>query len=122
MLATTHIPTLLGLGCANALDQLALSVAGTSLIAFLSSLTSPKYTATQYALLSSLYQLSGKTLEGFSGFASRLAGYPLFFLYAAALSVPALLLLAWLARRGMSDEGLPLPSAAGPGGGVRGAA
>ncbi|HJS89655.1 MAG TPA: MFS transporter [Steroidobacteraceae bacterium] len=122
LLAMTHSPTLLGLGCANALDQLALSVAGTSLIAFLSSLTSPKYTATQYALLSSLYQLSGKGLEGFSGFGSRLAGYPLYFLCAAGLSVPVLLLLAWLARRGMSDEGLPVLSTAGAGGGVSGAA
>jgi len=122
VLATTHTPTLLGLGVVNALDNLALALGGTSMIAFLSSLTSASYTATQYALLSSLYQLSGKTLEGFSGFGTRLAGYPLYFLYAAALSVPVLLLLAWLARRGMSDEGLPVLSGAGPGGGAGSAA
>jgi PAT family beta-lactamase induction signal transducer AmpG len=122
VLATTHGPTLLGLGLANALDNLALSVAGTSLIAFLSSLTSPKYTATQYALLSSLYQLSGKGLEGFSGYGSRLAGYPLYFLCAAALSIPVLLLLAWLARRGLSDQGLPALSAADAGGALHGGA
>ncbi|MGA7538663.1 MAG: MFS transporter [Steroidobacteraceae bacterium] len=122
LLATTHTPTLLGLGIVNALDNLALALGGISMIAFLSSLTSAKYTATQYALLSSLYQLSGKALEGFSGFGSRLAGYPLYFLCAAALSVPVLLLLAWLARRGMSGAGLPVLSAAGAGSGARGAA
>lgn len=122
LLAVIHTPTLLGLGVANALDNLALAIGGTSMIAFLSSLTSPKYTATQYALLSSLYQLSGKGLEFFSGYGPRLAGYPLYFLCAAGLSIPVLLLLAGLARRGMSDEGLPVLSSSGPGGRVGGAA
>jgi len=107
LLATTHTPTLLGLGLANALDNLALAIQGTSLIAFLSSLTSSKYTATQYALFSSLYALPGKTLEGFSGFVSHATGFPLFFTYTASLSIPGLLLLFWLWRRGLGDKGLP---------------
>jgi MFS transporter, PAT family, beta-lactamase induction signal transducer AmpG len=107
LLATTHTPTLLGLGLANALDNLALAVQGTALLAFLSSLTSPKYTATQYALFSSLYALPGKTLEGFSGIISHFTGYPLFFVYTASLSVPGLLLLFWLWRRGSGGQGLP---------------
>ena len=72
---------------------------GTALIAFLSSLTSARYTATQYALFSSLYALPGKVLEGFSGFVVDAVGFPWFFLYTAALSLPGLLLLWWLARR-----------------------
>ena len=107
LLATTHTPTLLGLGLANALDNLALAVQGTALLAFLSSLTSPKYTATQYALFSSLYALPGKTLEGFSGIISHFTGYPLFFVYTASLSIPGLLLLGWLWRRGSGGHGLP---------------
>jgi len=107
LLATTHTPTLLGLGLANALDNLALVVQGTALLAFLSSLTSPKYTATQYALFSSLYSLPGKTLEGFSGIISHWTGYPLFFVYTASLSIPGLLLLFWLWRRGSGGKGLP---------------
>jgi MFS transporter, PAT family, beta-lactamase induction signal transducer AmpG len=106
LLATTHTPTLLGLGLANALDNLALAVQGTALLAFLSSLTSPKYTATQYALFSSLYALPGKTLEGFSGLVSHWTGYPLFFVYTASLSIPGLLLLFWLWRRGSGGKGL----------------
>lgn len=88
-----------GLSFIVGFDNLALGVHGTSLIAFMSSLTSPKYTATQYATLSSLYSLPGKLLMGTSGFAVDALGYGDFFLYTACLSVPGLLLLLWLSRR-----------------------
>ena len=97
-LATTDSATLLGLGLVNGLDNLALGIHGTALIAFLSTLTSPKYTATQYALFSSLYALPGKILEGTSGFVVLAIGFPAFFLYTASLSLPALALLYWLTR------------------------
>jgi MFS transporter, PAT family, beta-lactamase induction signal transducer AmpG len=115
ILATAHKPTLLGLGLVNGLDNLALAVHGTSLLAFLSGLTSPKYTATQYALFSSLYALPGKILEGMSGYVVDRIGYPTFFLYTASLSVPALLLLYFLTRRGLTPGGVvaAAPSAAG---------
>jgi PAT family beta-lactamase induction signal transducer AmpG len=80
---------------------------GTALIAFISSLTSPKYTATQYALFTSLYALLGKILEGFSGFVVDAIGYPNFFLYAASMSVPALLLLAVLRKRAVFTNPTP---------------
>ena len=115
LLATTHTPTLLGLGLANALDNLALAVQGTANIAFLSSLTSPKYTATQYALFSSLFALTGKILEGFSGFVAHATGWPAFFVYTASLSIPGLLLLLWLRRSGMTRQGVPALSPAGIG-------
>jgi PAT family beta-lactamase induction signal transducer AmpG len=97
-LATTHGPTVWGLGLANGLDNLALALHGTALIAFLSVLTSSRYTATQYALFSSLYALPGKLLEGTSGFVVERIGYPHFFLYTASLSIPALLLIFVLTR------------------------
>ncbi len=112
LLAITPAPTLLGLGFANSLDNLALSVQGVALITFLSGLTSAKYTATQYALFSSLYALPGKALEGTSGFVVDRIGYPEFFLYTASLSVPALLLLLWLWRRSAAGAGLAALSAA----------
>jgi PAT family beta-lactamase induction signal transducer AmpG len=108
LLARAEVPGLLGLGLVNGFDNLALAMHGTALIAFLSSLTSARYTATQYALFSSLYALPGKILEGFSGFVVDRLGYPGFFLYTASLSVPALLLLVWLARRG-PIRSQPLP-------------
>jgi PAT family beta-lactamase induction signal transducer AmpG len=103
LLATTDVPLLLGLGLVNGLDNLAQGVHGTALIAFLSGLTSARYTATQYALFSSLYAIFGKLLEGTSGFVVDAIGYPSFFVYTASLSIPGLLLLAWLSRRGLLD-------------------
>jgi PAT family beta-lactamase induction signal transducer AmpG len=90
--------TSLGLSFIVGFDNLALGVHGTALIAFMSSLTSAKYTATQYAVLSSLYSLPGKLLMGTSGFVVDALGYGDFFLYTALLSIPGLLLLMWLSR------------------------
>jgi MFS transporter, PAT family, beta-lactamase induction signal transducer AmpG len=100
-LATTSDANLTALGFINGLDNLAQAVHGTSLIAFLSSLTSPRYTATQYALFSSLYSMPAKLFfEGTSGFVVEAVGYPVFFSYTALLSIPGLLLIAYLVRRG----------------------
>ena len=49
---------------------------------------------------SSFYALPGKILEGFSGFVVDAIGYNAFFVYTASLSLPGLLLLYVLARRG----------------------
>ncbi|HTX24763.1 MAG TPA: MFS transporter [Steroidobacteraceae bacterium] len=98
-LAATHGQTLVGLAVANSLDNLAQAMKGTALIAFLSGLTSPRYTATQYALFSSVYALSGKVLEGTSGFVVDALGYSHFFVYTASLAIPGLLLVYWLTRR-----------------------
>lgn len=101
LLSAAAHPTLFWLGLVNAFDNLALAMHGTALIAFLSGLTSPRYTATQYALFTSFYALPAKILEGFSGRIVDHVGYPAFFVYTASLSIPGLLLLAWLVRRGV---------------------
>jgi len=93
-------PSVGGLALIISMDNVAIGVHGTALIAFLSTLTSASYTATQYAVLSSIYALPGKLLMGTSGIVVDRIGYPAFFLYTASLSLPALLLLALLWRRG----------------------
>jgi PAT family beta-lactamase induction signal transducer AmpG len=103
-LATVDAPIIVGLAFVNSFDNLAIAMHGTSLIAFLSSLTSPKYTATQYALFSSLYALPGKILEGMSGFVVDAIGYHAFFIYTASLSLPGLALLYVLSRRGLFQK------------------
>jgi PAT family beta-lactamase induction signal transducer AmpG len=85
-------------------DNFAMAIAGTAFMAYLSSLTSSAYTATQYALFSSLYALPGKLLMGLSGAFVDHFGYPAFFLYTSALSLPAVLMLLWLWR--VAPEGL----------------
>ncbi len=103
--------SVVGLATVISLDNLALGVHGTALIAFLSSLTSSGYTATQYAVLSSLYALPGKLILGTSGFVVDAIGYTRFFVYTASLSLPGLLLLYLLARRGLIQRAERAPVA-----------
>jgi MFS transporter, PAT family, beta-lactamase induction signal transducer AmpG len=81
-----------------AAENLTGAMAGAALVAYLSSLCSPAYTATQYALLSSLAAV-GRTLVASSGgvLAERL-GWVLFFLLTTVATLPALALLVWIAR------------------------
>jgi len=97
--ASISEPNVFGLGLIISFDNLAIGVHGTALIAFMSTLTSSNYTATQYAVLSSLYAMPGKLLMGTSGIVVDAIGYPSFFIYTATLSIPALILLYWLKRR-----------------------
>jgi PAT family beta-lactamase induction signal transducer AmpG len=98
LLAASGTHSVVALAVVNSFDNLSLGVHGTSLLAFLASLTSARYTATQYAVLSSIYALPGKLLMGTSGIVVDHIGYPTFFLYTASLSIPALVLLLVLAR------------------------
>ncbi len=92
-------PSIAGLAVVISADNVAMGIAGTALIAYLSSLTSASYTATQYALFSSMYALPGKLVMGTSGFVVDAVGYPAFFVYTATLGLPALALLFMLSRR-----------------------
>jgi PAT family beta-lactamase induction signal transducer AmpG len=72
------------------------AMAGSALVSYLSSLCSPAFTATQYALLSSLAAV-GRTLVASSGgvLAEKLGWVP-FFLLTTVVTVPALVLLIWI--------------------------
>jgi len=80
-------------------DNLSGGLAGSAFIAYLSGLTSRAYTATQYALFSSLMLLPAKFLAGFSGDVVDARGYVFFFIYAAALGLPAIVLVLYLMKR-----------------------
>jgi PAT family beta-lactamase induction signal transducer AmpG len=83
------------------LDSFAAGLVGTINIAFLTSLVSKKYTAVQYAMLTSFMMLPGKFFSGFSGMladyyvsiSSLQAGWAYFFYTTSAMSIPALLLI-----------------------------
>ena len=77
-------------------DNLASGIASAAFIAYLSGLTNVQYSATQYALFSSMMLLAPKWLAGFSGVAVDAVGYPTFFAGTALLGVPVLGLV-WLA-------------------------
>jgi PAT family beta-lactamase induction signal transducer AmpG len=106
---------------AISVENVAAGFAGTALLAYMSSLTSRAFTATQYALFSSFYALPGKLLGGLSGvlvewFASqrhhvesllpalvtvpdKVVGFVPFFITTALAGLPALMLLLLVYRR-----------------------
>ncbi|MEO8023118.1 permease [Polaromonas sp.] len=79
-------------------DNLSSGIASAAFIAYLSSLTNINYSATQYALFSSMMLLLPKFLAGYSGTYVDAFGYSSFFMGTALLGVPVLLLV-WLASR-----------------------
>ncbi len=108
-------PGKLAFAAAMAVDNFSSGFAGTALIAYMSSLTSIGYTATQYALLSSFYAMPGKALKGFSGMTVQylaqgrtlLEGYAWFFVGTALLAVPVLLLCLALAAMQARKAAVP---------------
>jgi PAT family beta-lactamase induction signal transducer AmpG len=91
-------PDLLALTITISFDNFAQGFSGTVFIAYLSSLTNVSFTATQYALFSSLSVFVGKLVAGFSGNVQELLGYEGFFLYAAATGVPSIVLAIIVVR------------------------
>lgn len=91
-------------------DNLSGGIANAVFIAYLSSLTNTAYTATQYALFSSLMTLPGKFIGGYSGMIVDGFGYSSFFVYAACMGIPAILLVMFLWRQ-VRDNPLPDPDA-----------
>lgn len=79
-------------------DNLAGGIASAAFIAYLSSLTNISYSATQYALFSSLMLLLPKFLAGYSGVFVDAYGYVPFFVGTALLGVPVLVLVTLAAR------------------------
>ena len=79
-------------------DNLSSGIASAAFIAYLSSLTNISYSATQYALFSSMMLLLPKFLAGYSGTYVDSFGYSHFFTATALLGIPVLLLV-WLASR-----------------------
>jgi PAT family beta-lactamase induction signal transducer AmpG len=78
---------------------------GTAAVAWLSALVNRRYTATQYALFSSLVTLPGKLIGGFSGFMVTSMSYSGFFIFTTLAILPALALWFWLRVRVNMDHG-----------------
>ena len=85
-------------------DNLAGGVAISAFIAYLSGLTNTAYTATQYALFSSLMTLPGKVIGGAAGAVVDAFGYPLFFVYSCLIGLPAMGLVVYLMKKAPVTE------------------
>ncbi len=85
-------------------------VGSAAFVAYLSSLCTLKYTATHYALLSSLATFGRTLLSSPAGWLADQLDWVTFFLVTSAAAVPGLLLLVYLMRMVKLDE--PAPAAA----------
>jgi PAT family beta-lactamase induction signal transducer AmpG len=94
-----------------AAENLTGAMAGAALVAYISDLCAPAFTATQYALLSSLAAVGRTLLASSSGLLASRLGWASFFLITTVVTVPALLLLVIIARYAP----LPLERAANQG-------
>jgi MFS transporter, PAT family, beta-lactamase induction signal transducer AmpG len=85
-----------------AFENLTVGMGSAALIAFMASLTNRQFTATQFALLSTLATLPRSLLSAPSGFMAEALGWPQFFVVCTLLALPGLLLLpvvrAWFAE------------------------
>jgi PAT family beta-lactamase induction signal transducer AmpG len=80
-------------------ENLTGAMALTTLVAYLSSLCSPAFTATQYALLSSLALLGRTVVASSGGILSEKIGWVRFFLLTSVIGLPALILFLWIGPR-----------------------
>jgi PAT family beta-lactamase induction signal transducer AmpG len=96
----------LALTAVISIDNLSGGIASAAFIAYMSSLTSAGYTATQYALFSSLMLLLPKFIAGFSGVFVDKFGYVTFFNSTALIGLPVLLMV-WLTMRAKLTQGKP---------------
>jgi MFS transporter, PAT family, beta-lactamase induction signal transducer AmpG len=101
--------------CVSA-ENLTGAMAGAALVAYISDLCSPAFTATQYALLSSLAAVGRTMIASSGGLLAQEFGWVRFYLMTTIITIPALILLVWIARRGgmaSVEESTAIASASG---------
>ena len=91
------------------IDNLSAGIATCAFIAYLSSLTNVEFSATQYALFSSVMTLFPKFLGGFSGFVVDAWDWQTFFIGTALIGAPVLVLIVLAARYAPARKGRPPP-------------
>ncbi|WP_322784234.1 AmpG family muropeptide MFS transporter [Photobacterium obscurum] len=84
-------------------DNLSAGIATAAFITYMSSLTNVAFSATQYALFSSIMLLFPKFIAGFSGLYVDTFGYNIFFLTTALIGLPVLLLIYAVDRNSKSS-------------------
>ena len=107
ILLTYHPGSLPYMYLAVILDNLAAGLASAVFIAFLSALTSIRFTAVQYSIFSSLMTLLPKVIGGYSGAIVDSTSYPFFFMFTFAIGIPILALIYYVDKHiviGSNDD------------------
>jgi PAT family beta-lactamase induction signal transducer AmpG len=87
-----------------AVENVTSAMAAVALVAYLSGLCSPAFTATQYALLSSLAVVGRTIVASSGGMLADELGWVRFFLLSTVVTLPALILLIWIARAPAQED------------------
>ena len=90
-------PSLPGLAGVIAFENLAGGMGTAAYVAYMASITNKKFTATQYALLSSLMGVPRVLASAPTGFMAQAMGWAWFFIACTLVAVPGLVLLRWVA-------------------------
>lgn len=80
-------------------EALSEGLADAAFITYLSGLCAPAFTATQFALLTSLAAVPSRTVGGLSGFIAQQTGWVMFYFLTALATVPAMIVMLYLLRR-----------------------
>ncbi len=97
-------PSIGGLAAVITFENLSGGMGTAAYIAYMASLTNKKFTATQYALLSSLMGVPRVIAAAPTGYLADAMGWTVFFILCALIALPGLLLLRWLHARGTDDR------------------
>jgi PAT family beta-lactamase induction signal transducer AmpG len=97
-------PDLLVLALTISIENITTGMGTTAFVAYMSSLCNVAYTATQYALLTSLMAVSRTVLSSGAGWLADQVSWPVFFMITTLAALPGLILLIWIMRRYRPDE------------------
>ena len=103
-------PDLAVLAMTISVENITTGMGTTAFVAYMSSLCNVAYTATQYALLTSLMAMSRTVLSSGAGWLADQVSWPTFFVVTTLAALPGLMLLMWMMRRYPA----PAPAPAGP--------
>jgi PAT family beta-lactamase induction signal transducer AmpG len=92
-------PDLAVLAMTISVENITTGMGTTAFVAYMSSLCNVAYTATQYALLTSLMAMSRTVLSSGAGWLADQLSWPMFFVVTTLAALPGLVLLIWMMRR-----------------------
>jgi PAT family beta-lactamase induction signal transducer AmpG len=105
-------PSLPALASVIALENLTGGLGTAAFVGFMGALTDRRFTATQYALLSSLMGIPRVLAAAPTGWLAQTLGWQTFFLACALIALPGLALLRWMQRLMPEENGVEAPAQA----------
>jgi len=96
--------SLIGLTAVIAFENLTAGMGTAAFVAFMATLTNRRFTATQYALLSSFMGIPRVLVAAPTGYMAEAMGWVSFFSFCALIALPGLVLLWWLRERGLMQQ------------------